>query len=211
MARKKKKGGVAGPLVLVVASSMWVWTQHPFLGAVSLGVVGFAAFWWLTRKRRAARRELELLEGRRRLVEATGHMSGPEFERVLAVFFRRAGYAADVTGRSGDQGMDLMLRKDGRKVAVQAKRYAKPVGNRAVQEALAARQFHRTDDAWVVTTSSFTPGAAELASRANVRLIDGAELAAWMSETEKTKPRAPAAGSVREARKRAMWHPHPDD
>jgi hypothetical protein len=216
MARRKRKENITGPLIVAVIFLGWVWTKHPFLGSAVLCGVGFAAFWWLTRERRRTRREFEMLKGQRRMIEATRHMSGPEFERVLAAFFREVGYVTKITGRAGDQGMDLMLRKDGRKVAVQAKRYAKPVGNRAVQEAIAARQFHGTDDAWVVTTSSFTKSAAELASPANVRLVDGVELSAWMSGPEDAEHRAsdarsPTTSSVRDARSRAMWHPHPDD
>lgn len=207
MARRKRKQGIAGPLLVAAIFLGWVWTEHPVLGFISLCGVGFAAFWWLTRERRRARRELEMLKGQRRLIEATRHMSGPEFERVLAEFFGEVGYAAEVTGRAGDQGMDLMLRKNGRKVAVQAKRYAKPVGNRAVQEVISARQFHGTDDAWVVTTSSFTSSAADLASKGNVRLVDGVELAAWMSGTRETKPEMPA----QEYRERGTWYSHPDD
>ena len=59
---------------------------------------------------------------------------------------------------------------------MQAKSDAKPVGNKAVQEAFAAQAFYGTRAAWVVTDSTFTAGAIAQAKPCGVRLVDGAEL-----------------------------------
>jgi restriction system protein len=66
----------------------------------------------------------------------------------------------------------LILTKDGHKIAVQAKRYSKPVGVRAVQEALAAAGMYGCERALVVTNRSFTTQAIKLASANDVRLWD---------------------------------------
>ena len=49
-------------------------------------------------------------------------MSGPQFEAYLAPLFRHEGYEVRRTGRAGDQGCDLLLEKDGHRIACQAKR-----------------------------------------------------------------------------------------
>jgi len=72
--------------------------------------------------------------------------------------------------------LDLIAKKDGKKVVVQAKRYQGPVGNKAVQETIAAVQYYRADEGWVMTNSTFTPSAKALAQKSNMRLIDSAEL-----------------------------------
>lgn len=63
-------------------------------------------------------------------------LTGVEFEEFLAGLFRAQGYAAELTPTTGGYGADLILSKDGRRIAVQAKRYMGSVGVQAVQEAL---------------------------------------------------------------------------
>lgn len=101
---------------------------------------------------------------------------GARFERELARMFRRLGYRVRLTPGSNDHGADLILRRGRKRIAVQAKCYAKPVGNAAVQEAFAAQAFYECSDAWVVTNSTFTPAAREQAAPCKVRLVDGAAL-----------------------------------
>jgi HJR/Mrr/RecB family endonuclease len=71
-------------------------------------------------------------------------MSGIDFEAYLVKVLRSLGFE-DIAGTpvTGDQGADLLARKDGRKIAIQAKRYKGSVGNAAVQEIVAALKFYR--------------------------------------------------------------------
>lgn len=101
---------------------------------------------------------------------------GARFERDLARMFKRLGYRVQRTPGSNDHGADLILRKGRRRIAVQAKCYAKPVGNAAVQEAFAAQAFYECSEAWVVTNSTFTQAARDQAAPCKVRLVDGATL-----------------------------------
>ncbi|MGH7193327.1 MAG: restriction endonuclease, partial [Candidatus Saccharimonadales bacterium] len=55
-------------------------------------------------------------------------MSGTDFEKYLADVFRKAGYAVEHVGRSGDHGADLIIEKDAIRTAVQAKRQKDSVG-----------------------------------------------------------------------------------
>ncbi|MDO9226476.1 MAG: restriction endonuclease [Pseudomonadota bacterium] len=103
-------------------------------------------------------------------------LGGVEFEEYLAGLFRKQGYKAEMTPSTSDYGADLVLVKDGKRIAVQAKRYAGTVGIAAVQEALSGMAYYKCYAAWVVTTGTYTPNAVELAGKSGVRLIGRAEL-----------------------------------
>lgn len=102
------------------------------------------------------------------------NLSGIEFEIWISKLLKENGFA-DVRGTpaTGDQGADLIAKKDGKTIIIQTKRYQRTVGNKAVQEAIGAVQFYRGDEGWVITNSTFTPSAKALAHRSNIRLIDG--------------------------------------
>ncbi|QND82956.1 Restriction endonuclease [Chromobacterium vaccinii] len=100
-------------------------------------------------------------------------MSGFEFEDFLVSLFQTIGYDVKETKKTGDQGADLFVEKFSEKIVIQAKNYtAGNVGNKAVQEVLAAKSFYRCDRAMVVTNSYFTSSAKELAEATSVDLID---------------------------------------
>ena len=69
-------------------------------------------------------------------------MSGIEFEHYMASVFDAVGYDATVLGGAGNQGVDLLLRKDQELVAVQCKNYGQRIGNMPVQEVFAGAK-HR--------------------------------------------------------------------
>lgn len=60
---------------------------------------------------------------------------------------------------------------------LQCKRYTNSVGNKAVQEAFAAKTFARAQYAAVVTNSKFTPAAGALAASTGVLLLHFTDLA----------------------------------
>lgn len=99
-------------------------------------------------------------------------MEGVQFEKYLGHLFRAKGYKAEVTKVSGDYGADLVLQKDGKKIVVQAKRYSKNVGIKAVQEAQASIAHYGATEAWVITNSDYTAAAYELAKSNRVKLIN---------------------------------------
>jgi len=91
---------------------------------------------------------------------------------------------------TGDQGADLIIKKSGRTIAVQAKGYKGAVGNSAVQEIVGALRFYRADEGWVVTNSVFTAAARELADANGIKLMDGADLRRFLA-TRTVVPQAP--------------------
>lgn len=98
---------------------------------------------------------------------------GTAYEEHVAQKMRWHGYRfVKRTGKAGDFGCDITARTGlfGRRVVVQCKCYSGKVGNAAVQEINAARQFYGATIAVVATNSTFTQAAKELAKACNVCL-----------------------------------------
>jgi restriction system protein len=97
--------------------------------------------------------------------------TGIEYEYFCMHILEDNGWLVITTPVTGDQGADLIAANDGNRVVVQCKFYSKPVGNKAVQEAYAAKGFQQADYAAVVSNAAFTPSARQLASTNGVFLL----------------------------------------
>jgi len=98
-------------------------------------------------------------------------MSPTDFEYFCANELDKQGWKAQVTKGSGDQGVDIIAEKNGTRVVMQCKKYTKVVGNKAVQEIVAGRKYEHAQIACVISNSSFTKGAKELAAVNGVHLL----------------------------------------
>lgn len=82
-------------------------------------------FWKRMRKKRYLRSPISKIDS----------MEGHEFEEYLQALYEKNGYKCKIVGEKGhDYGVDLIIKKNGVKTAVQAKRYQNIVGIKAVQE-----------------------------------------------------------------------------
>jgi restriction system protein len=154
---------VAGETLNVLAAFWWLWLLVALIGTARVG-------YRLYQSRRLSRsgiREVDVMDGKM-------------FERYLATLFRRLGYQVEQTRYRGDYGADLVVRRSGMKVAVQAKRWTKNVGVKAVQEAVAAKGYYKADAAMVVTNRGFTEQARVLARANDVELWDRDRLVSEM-------------------------------
>ena len=100
-------------------------------------------------------------------------MKAPEaYEKYVAVWLSIHGYwVTGFTPKTGDYGADILcLDYYGRKWAVQCKYYSKPVGYKAIEEALAGAHYYNCYGAMVVTNSTFTRQALNGAKRTGVIL-----------------------------------------
>ncbi|WFB59684.1 restriction endonuclease [Paenibacillus sp. BR1-192] len=104
-------------------------------------------------------------------------MSGRQFEEFLCNIFAGMGYKCTLTKLSGDQGIDIILEKNGYKIGVQSKCYSTAVGNKAIQEVTAGLNHYGLDKGIVVTNNYFTTSAIELANSNKVSLWDRKVLA----------------------------------
>ena len=92
-------------------------------------------------------------------------MDGHEYEYACAQYLKRNGFTkVQVTKASGDQGIDIIATK-GKKYGIQCKYYSGAVGNKAVQEAYAGANFYDCDKVIVMTNTTFTRAAIELAEK----------------------------------------------
>lgn len=105
-------------------------------------------------------------------IEDVDLMSGYEFETFISNLFNKMGYKARVTKSSGDQGIDVLAEKNGKKYGIQTKCYAHNVTNKAIQEVVAGLKYYNLDKGMVVTNSYFTDSARTLAQSNNVLIWD---------------------------------------
>lgn len=102
-------------------------------------------------------------------------LDGNSFQSFLANVLGANGYSdVYVTGKSGDQGGDIVASFGDQKFVIQVKRYSvdRPVTNKAVQEVMAAIAVYDCDEGIVATNSYFTSSAKELAKINDVVLWD---------------------------------------
>lgn len=104
-------------------------------------------------------------------------MTGVEFERYSAELLSANGVQiAEETPATGDFGADFIILLDGERTVLQCKRFSRPVGVKAVQEAIAAMPYYKCTGAAVITNSTFTRQARELAEESGVILWDGSDI-----------------------------------
>jgi HJR/Mrr/RecB family endonuclease len=96
------------------------------------------------------------------------HENGIDFEQNMRIKLETIGFSVMLTPITGDQGVDIIATRDGKRYAIQCKSYAGQVGNAAVQEVIAGKIFYDCDYACVITNSNFTPSAYQLAAKAGV-------------------------------------------
>jgi hypothetical protein len=94
------------------------------------------------------------------------------WENYLVEVFSALGASPRRTGKSGDQGVDIVVEWDECCIAVQAKGYHHTVSNNAVQEAVAGMAHYGCTSSAVITNSRFTAGAVELAKSNRCALVD---------------------------------------
>ena len=152
-----------------------------WLVLIAAGVFVVRGIAWLIGERRLARSGIGEIDA----------MDGITFERRLAHLFTSLGYRVEQTRARGDYGADLVVEKTGERSVVQAKRWTKNVGVKAIQEAVAAKPMYRCDRAIVVTNRYYTQQAKRLAKANGVTLWDRDQLvAALLSRSHEDADRA---------------------
>lgn len=125
----------------------------------------------------AERPKPELPESEQELEMLAENSPDPyEFEGNCKKILEKAGWEARTTPKSGDQGVDVIAKKDDILIVVQCKFYSQPVGNKAVQEIVAGKTYYKADYAVVVTNQSYTKAAKQLAKSCGVVLLNVKQL-----------------------------------
>ncbi|WP_188069750.1 restriction endonuclease [Brevibacillus brevis] len=192
MARRRKKGDdpisqLVGLLSLFAFGGAYYYTNSFIIGGIAFAAVMGTALWIAIAQ--SAKREERLRKSGIREIDT---MDGLQFEQYLGLLFRSQGYKVEVTRAAGDYGADLIIQKDGKRIAVQAKRYSKNVGIEAVQQAQASIAHYKAHEAWVVSNRDYTDAARNLAASNKVRLINREkliEMILLMNPTAKPDPK----------------------
>lgn len=121
---------------------------------------------------------------------AVAAMDWRDFELLLSEVYRQQGYTVAELGGSGpDGGVDLVLRKDGKKTLVQCKHWtAYSVGVPVVRELLGVMTDRGADAGQVITSGQFTGQAREFAAGHAITLIDGRQLQSVLGKVRESKP-----------------------
>lgn len=108
-------------------------------------------------------------------ISAIKRLSWQDFELLVGEAYRRHGFRVDEIGQGGaDGGVDLILSRDGRKVLVQCKRWAKSnLGAPAIREMAGLLMHHNAHEAKIVCASGFTKEVIKFAAGKPLELIDG--------------------------------------
>lgn len=122
-----------------------------------------------------------------RTLDEVDNMNGHEFEEFVAAVLLGCGYEIEeVTRKSGDYGADIIAVANDEKIAIQCKRYQKPVGVKAVQEVISAMKHYDCERAVVITNSTYTSQAFTLAmDNEVVQLWDRSDLIYLMEMSTK--------------------------
>jgi hypothetical protein len=109
-----------------------------------------------------------------------------QFEKLIELVYRKLGY--DVTRRGGanpDGGIDLIIEKDGRCVAVQCKQWkAWRVGVKPVREFLGALTDADLQQGKFITLCGYTNPAMQFAKRHDIEIVTGVELTQMLESAD---------------------------
>jgi restriction system protein len=122
-------------------------------------------------------------------------LSWREFEELVGEAYRRQGYfVLENPGEGADGGIDLRLRKDGRKVYVQCKHWKRNVGVKVVRELYGVVKAQKAFKGVIVTSGNFSADAERFAHGKEIELVDGTRLlelvADVQNEQQSQKPKA---------------------
>jgi len=112
------------------------------------------------------------LEQRRRKEDYWLNLSGLDFEKEMARLYEADGYSVETTPVTGDEGADLLLRKDGELIVVQCKRQDKPVGPHIVRDLYGTLYHFGANRAFLDSPSGFTEGVRRYACGKPIELHD---------------------------------------
>jgi len=128
----------------------------------------FGIFQWLIRHRKTNNKLYSQVP-----VES---MSWNEFEYFVADWLIGRGYTDVRLTEHYDLGVDIVAKKDGFTWGVQVKHYSGLVGINAVRQVVVALKMYGCDRAMVVTNSTFSRAAIELARSQGCLLINESKL-----------------------------------
>lgn len=106
-----------------------------------------------------------------------------EFEEYIAELFGLLGYKnVNLTPATNDKGIDVFMEKNGKRCAVQCKKFKGVVGSPAIQTFIGSMQHAEVQHGFFVTTSTFSLEAEKMAAEHPIELVDSIKLARLIKE-----------------------------
>ncbi|WP_115514743.1 MULTISPECIES: restriction endonuclease [Xanthomonas] len=174
----QQSNGMFAPLAWMLLGICWLAALFSYLGT------------------RSRRRFLET----RTTLESLAAGGWRQFEQLVGEAFRRQGYSVEETGLGGpDGGIDLILRKDGRRTLVQCKQWKRQqVGVSVVREMFGLLAHHQADAVKIACIGSYTKDAERFAQGKPIELISGEQLLEMiqMAQQQATAKPMPQAARV---------------
>ncbi|MGV6475547.1 restriction endonuclease [Azotobacter vinelandii] len=135
---------------------------------------------WIKRKSRA--RQFDKIGKSRSAAQGIRQLSWEQFEQMVGEAFRRQDYHVEETAKGPDDGIDLVLRKDGELHLVQCKHWkAFKVSVQVVRELYGVMAAQGAAGGFVVTSGDFTSEARKFAQGTSIHLVDGKLLSRWFT------------------------------
>ncbi|HUD06942.1 MAG TPA: restriction endonuclease [Candidatus Saccharimonadales bacterium] len=118
----------------------------------------------------------------KRILDISGvdTMDGLVFERYVVKLLKKRGFSAIKMTERYDYGVDIIAYKNGVVWGIQVKRYKGLVKAEAVRQVVTGLKKYRCDRAMVITNSSFSRVARDLATSNDCILIDRSALSGWI-------------------------------
>ena len=108
-------------------------------------------------------------------------LSGYKFEKELAQIFIKNGFDTEITKKSGDGGVDIILNPKGKKIYIQCKAYQSHAGVAVVRELLGCMELNDVEYGIIACTGGFTKGAVEMAMKVGIYLLDSQDIVDLMN------------------------------
>ncbi len=99
-------------------------------------------------------------------------LDGKQFEIEIKKLFEKLGYTVQLTGKSGDEGIDLLIEKNHQATIVQCKAHKKAVGPAVAREMYGVMKDKKIDNSMVVSLSGFTSGFYDFVKGKNIQSVE---------------------------------------
>jgi restriction system protein len=135
-----------------------------------------------------SRRKRRLLDSQKG-IDSIRALGWHEFEELVGEAYRRQGYkVAENTTPGPDEGIDLVLKKDGGLVLVQCKQWKSvKVGVNIVRELLGVMTAKHATSGILITSGVFTHEAKNFATDKPIDLVDGTQLLQLVGNVQKNR------------------------
>ncbi len=106
-------------------------------------------------------------------------LSSYALEEAVAEMFKRRGFSARATKKSGDGGVDVIVKTPNKTLLIQCKGWEAKVGVKPVREMAGVAQHHNEDNCIgvILGTNGFTAEAKNFSSQSGIELWDACHLA----------------------------------